>query len=392
MAPSGLKPIRRAVTGNDERGRSKVVWDGAAPAVHEVSAGAGRGHTDLWVWHQSPAPLSGTSDDGNLPYDFPGPPAGGHLRVIQGVGRPADYDPARDSQIVPSHAPKIRPPGRTWDRGGLNAYSGGMHKTETVDYAILIEGNRTLVLDDCEVQWRPGDIVIDVGAWHQWSSRAPGVARVVFDMIAARFVDGPVGLAQGDDRIMQGDPHRRLPAGVKPARRIVCLDREPGKSTLVSDGPTPDVRTDPARPGFASQRMWVTDGTPAKIVLETLHLPHTIEPPANGSVMRVITFPPDAGWRGQVGVTEVQAFFRAMGSPGASSYAPTAPHPYMQKTRTLDFGIVLEGELVLVLDTQEVPFKAGDVVVLRGSNHAWSNRSNHPAVLALASHDGAWTA
>jgi uncharacterized cupin superfamily protein len=61
----------------------------------------------------------------------------------------------------------------------------------------------------------------------------------------------------------------------------------------------------------------------------------------------------------------------------------------MQKTRTLDFGIVLEGEIVLVLDTQEVPLKAGDFVVQRGANHAWSNRSNRPAVIALASHDGA---
>ena len=174
MAQDGLKPIRRVVTGNDEHGKSKVVWDGPAPSTHEASMGAGRGHTDFWVWNESPAPLSGDSDDGNLPYDFPGPPKGGQLRVVQGVGRPADYDPAKDPHIVPSHEPKERPPGRTWDRGGANAYSGGMHKTETVDYAILLDGERTLVLDDREVKWRPGDVVIDVGAWHQWSSREPG--------------------------------------------------------------------------------------------------------------------------------------------------------------------------------------------------------------------------
>ena len=389
MAAQGLKPIRRVVTGNDARGKSKIFWDGPAPGAHEVSVGAGRGHTDLWVWHQSPAPLSGASDDGNLPYDFPGPPGGGHLRVIQGVGRQAGYDPAQDPQIVPSHAPKIRPPGRTWDRGGHNAYSGGMYKTETVDYAILLEGERTLVLDDREVEWRPGDVVIDVGAWHQWSSRVPSGARVAFDMIAARFVDGPVGLAQGNDRIMRADPKQKLPAGVKPARRIVCLDREPGKSTLASDGPSPDVRTDPARPGYASQRMWVTDGTPAKIVLETLHLPHAIEPPANGSVLNVVTFPPDAGWKGKVGAPEVQAFFRAMGSPRASTYSPLAPHPYMQKTRTLEFGIIIEGEIVLVLDSQEVTLKTGDFAVLRGVNHGWSNRTSSPATVVIASHDGA---
>ena len=388
MAQGGLKPIRRVVTGNDERGKSKVVWDGPAPATHEASMGAGRGHIDFWVWYEASVPLSGTNDDGNLPYDFPGPPNGGQWRVVQGIGRKADYDPAKDPTIVPSHPPKVRPPGRTWDRGGTNAYSGGMHKTETVDYAILLDGERTLVLDDCEVTWKPGDVVIDVGAWHQWSSRNEGGGRVAFDMIAARFVDGPVGLAQGNDNVMRADPNQKLPPGVKPARRIVCLDREPGKSTLASDGPSPDVRVDPARPGYALQRMWVTDGTPAKIVLETLHLPHVMEPPAGGSVLNMITFPPDAGWKGKVGAREVEAFFKGMGSPRASTYSPQAPHPYMQKTRTADFGIVIEGEIVLVLDTQEVTLKAGDFIVQRGTNHAWSNRSNKPAVVAIASHDG----
>ena len=52
----------------------------------------------------------------------------------------------------------------------------------------------------------------------------------------------------------------------------------------------------------------------------------------------------------------------------------------MQKTRTVDFAIVQEGEIVLVLDTQEVMLKTGDFAVVRGSNHAWCNRSSRPAV------------
>jgi mannose-6-phosphate isomerase-like protein (cupin superfamily) len=212
---------------------------------------------------------------------------------------------------------------------------------------------------------------------------------MAFDMFAARFVDGEAGLAQGNDKPIRPDPKLKLPDGVKPARRIVTIDREPGKGSLVSDGPAPDVRFDPARPGFASARLWVTDSHPAKIVYESLHLPHTIEPPKNGSVCRVVTFPPDDAWKGKVGAKEVEAYFRAMGSPRASTYSPQAPHPYMQKTRTLEFGLVLEGEIVLVLDTQEVRVKAGDIVIQRGTNHAWSNRSTRPAVVAIASHDGA---
>ncbi len=174
----------------------------------------------------------------------------------------------------------------------------------------------------------------------------------------------------------------------KPVRRIVVVD-ENDRSKCVADGPSPDVRTDPARPGFASTRIWVTDRTPARMkgVRESLHMPHTIEPPRGGSVCRVVTFPPDASYKGKVGAKEVQAFFTAMGSPGASTYTPKAPHPYMQKTRTLDFCLVLEGEITLVLDTEEVDLKAGDTVVQRGTNHAWSNRSHRPCVIAFSSHD-----
>ena len=175
----------------------------------------------------------------------------------------------------------------------------------------------------------------------------------------------------------------------KPVRRIVCID-ENKKSKAIADGPSPDVRTDPARPGYASTRIWVTDRTPARIegVTETLNMPHTIEPPAGGSVCRIVTFPPDDTHKGRVGAREVQAFFAAMGSPGASTYSAQAPHPYMQKTRTLDLCVILEGEIPLVLDTQEVHLQAGDTVVQRGTNHAWSNRSHQPCTIAFSMHDG----
>ena len=62
----------------------------------------------------------------------------------------------------------------------------------------------------------------------------------------------------------------------------------------------------------------------------------------------------------------------------------------MQRTRTLDFCLVLDGEITLVLDTEEVEqLSAGDTVVQRGTNHAWSNRSNRPCTIAMSSHDAA---
>ncbi len=176
---------------------------------------------------------------------------------------------------------------------------------------------------------------------------------------------------------------------IKPVRRLVVID-ENDKSKAIADGPSPDVRTDPARPGFSSTRIWVTDRTPARIkgVRETLDMPHRLEPPPGGSVCRVVNFPPDDAWKGKVGAKEVQNYFAAMGSPGASTYSAKAPHPYMQKTRTLDFALIIEGEITLVLDLEEVQLKAGETVVLRGVNHAWSNRSGKPCTVAFSSHDG----
>jgi quercetin dioxygenase-like cupin family protein len=64
------------------------------------------------------------------------------------------------------------------------------------------------------------------------------------------------------------------------------------------------------------------------------------------------------------------------------------PHPLMHRTDTVDYGIVLSGEIYLVLDKQETLLKAGDVVVQRGTNHAWSNRSDKPCRMAFILVDG----
>src|SRR3989442_4298229 len=70
-----LTPIRRVVTGNDERGRSKVVWDGPAPGTHETNFN-GRGHTDFWVWRETAPPRTGTGENGTWGDAMSTPPAG----------------------------------------------------------------------------------------------------------------------------------------------------------------------------------------------------------------------------------------------------------------------------------------------------------------------------
>src|SRR5438876_7392460 len=87
------RPIRRVVTGNDDQGRSCVVFDSAAPNVNPGAISRGTCMTDIWVYQSLPADIAATRDDGSLPFHFEPPPAGGHLRIVQSSGKPADDDP-----------------------------------------------------------------------------------------------------------------------------------------------------------------------------------------------------------------------------------------------------------------------------------------------------------
>ncbi len=180
-----LRPIRRVVTGNDGQGRSRVLYDSAAPNVNPGAVSASAGMTDIWVFHNCPAVISGERDDGDLPFHFEPPEKGGHLRIVQSAGRPQNYDPATDASAVPLHAPRQRP-GGTWDRGGQNAYSSPIHKSATVDYGILLEGERVLLLDDGERVMKPGEVVVQLGNWHGWTNPGTG-SLMAFVMMGAKF-------------------------------------------------------------------------------------------------------------------------------------------------------------------------------------------------------------
>ena len=171
-------------------------------------------------------------------------------------------------------------------------------------------------------------------------------------------------------------------------RRIVVFD-EDGKSRALMDGIPPNATFDLSRPGYVSTRYWATDQAPSILTRPDGEpsVPDTLEPPPGGAICRVITFPPDSTFIDTVSPESVKAYFEAVGAPHASSYGPDAPHPYMQKTATLDVCMVIAGEITLVLDAEDVDLRAGDIVVQRGTNHAWSNRSNETCVVVFSSHD-----
>ncbi len=185
----GARPIRRVVTGNDSRGRSCVQFDSAAPNVNPGAISRGTCMTDLWVYESLPAHIGGTRDDGNLPFHFEPPANGGHLRIVQSNAKPPGYDPAKDPAFKPLGPTRWRADG-VWDRGGQNFFSSPVHKSATVDYGILLEGERTLLLDHGNITMQAGDVVVQLGNWHGWTN-LKSTSLMAFVMMGARFEREP---------------------------------------------------------------------------------------------------------------------------------------------------------------------------------------------------------
>ena len=183
----GIKPIRRVVTGNDSQGRSRVLIDSSAPSVMANTFKKGTGMTDIWQFDTCPAPISGGRDDGNLPFRFEPTARGARLRIVQSEQKPAVYDPSHDTYITAEHPPR-KTEGGTWERGRQNLFTTRIHKSETVDYGIMLSGERVLVTDAGEHVLKTGDVVVQLGSWHAWSDRNYG-SQMAFVMIGAKFGD-----------------------------------------------------------------------------------------------------------------------------------------------------------------------------------------------------------
>lgn len=168
----------------------------------------------------------------------------------------------------------------------------------------------------------------------------------------------------------------------QPVRRIVTGHDAQGRSCIVQDGPSPAVHTVTERPGYRMTNLWATDSSPAATdgtdLVETLS---GVLPPRNGTVLRIIDIPPES----KDAAERERAMKASFGQLFADAdHAPEpGQHPGMHKTDTVDYAILLSGELVAIMDTEEVVMRAGDVLIQRGTNHAWSNRSDEPATIAF---------
>ena len=135
----------------------------------------------------------------------------------------------------------------------------------------------------------------------------------------------------------------------RPMRRVVTGHNAQGKSIFLTDGPSSHVLELEAVPGLALIDLWVTDRAPAG---------------------------------GNVGPADPAARPVVLGADHVMDPS-AARHPAMHKTSTVDYALVVDGEIWALMDEGERLLRAGDCLIQRGTNHAWSNRSDRPCRVAF---------
>lgn len=168
-------------------------------------------------------------------------------------------------------------------------------------------------------------------------------------------------------------------------RRIVTGHDNDGLAVIVSDGLPKRVYDKLGQEGLKFYELWHTSQTPAPIDRNTQEPAEdslTLAPPVGGTRIRILDIPPDEAQ------SDFKEVFASIGGADAHQGSEDALHPAMHRTRSVDYGIVLEGEITLILDKGETVVRQGEVVIQRGTNHAWANRSGRNCRIAFILIDG----
>lgn len=170
-------------------------------------------------------------------------------------------------------------------------------------------------------------------------------------------------------------------------RRVVIGHDVNGASTVIDDRPSPNVVVREATGGIVSTLLWVTDQSPADVsgTHDAADRKIGVPPPTHGSAFRVIAFPPfDPALK-----ADTKTALRDWGMENSALPGIPPRHPFIHRTKTIDYIVVLEGEIDLLIDNGEVHLKAGDTVIQRGTNHAWVNRGTDYCRVAIIFIDAA---
>ncbi len=170
-----------------------------------------------------------------------------------------------------------------------------------------------------------------------------------------------------------------------PFRRIVTGHNAAGKSVVIADGTAP---TPPE--GVPQVLMWTTTTAPAAVqtVARADREPNVLWIPPDGNRIVYFEMPPANPAVPRPTLEKIAAdMFAKM--EAADARVDTSRHPFMHKTRTVDYVVLLKGRITLVLDEGEVDLEPFDLVVQQGTNHAWVNKGQEPALLLAVLIDAA---
>ncbi|HEV8022969.1 MAG TPA: cupin domain-containing protein [Candidatus Lustribacter sp.] len=161
-------------------------------------------------------------------------------------------------------------------------------------------------------------------------------------------------------------------------RRVVTTHAPDGRAIVLSDEECPNVGTRSS--GTRSTLMWTTGSMPATYAKDDRGAVKIPTGPLPGNtILRIVEFPPEPpGY-----TADNAAVLREMGIAPDSRGRRPPRHPHMHATESVDYAIVLEGEIDMLLDDSEVHLKAGDFLIQQGTNHAWVNRSEAPCKIAF---------
>jgi len=167
-------------------------------------------------------------------------------------------------------------------------------------------------------------------------------------------------------------------------RRVVTGDNAQGKAVFLSD----ELRQSnaPAPGATARLQQWMTETTPEPFTGKDItdRIKGT-NPPLTGSHFRIIEFPPQTGPDPDMKDPAVKKRAEEMHKQMGVEVGPLGAHrsPGMHRTFSIDYALILKGEIDMLLDDSEVRCKTGDVIVQQGTNHAWVNRSGKPCLVAF---------
>ena len=165
------------------------------------------------------------------------------------------------------------------------------------------------------------------------------------------------------------------PSCASDIRRVVTgLDAE-DRAVVLFDSRLP---LPPGPAGINGANLWVTDSFPlGSLKDDTSGRPVGISPLNNGTKFRVVEFPPlDEAAESKL---PPDLLFKAVGPDFTPHRGRPTKHPFMHRTRSIDYAVVLSGEIDMLLDNTTVHLKQGEVIVQQATNHAWVNRGKEPA-------------